>query len=220
MYVINTSSYELAQLQSAPLHQYFSWHDNVIDQHIDTLLEKGFVVLDQIYQQAFLQQLYDESSHELGSFRPAAIQHGVNAHIRNDHILWIEPHLSAAQIHLTTLDWIAQILNRKLFLGLRHIEGHYACYQRGQFYGLHRDNPQAKNGRVISTVFYYCDEADLSRAGAAQWGGQLRLQDRQNQWHDLYPIPNRLVLFESDLLHAVEMTHAKRWSLTAWLRQD
>ena len=50
------------------------------------------------------------------------------------------------------------------------------------------------------------------------WGGQLRLQDKHDQWHIIEPSPNRLAIFQSDLLHEVLPAKQQRLSSTAWLR--
>ena len=52
------------------------------------------------------------------------------------------------------------------------MEAHFACYNAGEFYALHRDNPQGKNGRMISAVYYLHDDWQDN------WGGELHLQDK------------------------------------------
>ena len=65
---------------------------------------------------------------------------------------------------------------------------------------------------MISTVFY------LHEDWQEDWGGQLRLQDKNDQWHIIQPLPNRLAIFQSDLLHEVLLSKQQRLSITAWLR--
>jgi SM-20-related protein len=91
---------------------------------------------------------------------------------------------------------------------------HFACYNAGEFYALHRDNPQGKNGRMISTVYY------LHEDWQDDWGGELHLQDKNDIWHVLQPKPNRIALFQSDLLHEVLEAKHQRLSITGWLRSD
>lgn len=186
------------------------------NQQLAQFADKGYVLIDRLYPPDILTQLYAEAQqhYQQQHFKDAAIQNGVHHSIRRDKILWIDEDLSAAKRHIEVLQHLSQYLNRELFLGIREVEAHYACYQAGEFYGLHRDNPQRKNGRVISTVFY------PHLHWQPEWGGQLRIQDHQGLWHAIEPLPNRLVLFQSDLLHEVCTTHHPRWSITAWLRQD
>lgn len=186
-----------------------SWN---LDKILDELNESGFSLIDDVYSNDYLQSLVHECSSNLQEFRAAGIQNGVVSHIRSDHILWIDGQLPIAQQHIQTLEHFSQILNQAFYLGIKEVEAHFACYQAGKFYALHRDNPQQKNDRVISTVFY------LHACWQADWGGQLRLQDKLGQWHIIEPLPNRLVIFQSDLLHEVLLSRQQRLSITAWLR--
>ena len=150
----------------------------------------------------------------LNEFRNAAIQNGVVNNIRSDHILWLQPEFQISHLHIQTLQQFSQILNRAFYLGIKDVEAHFACYHAGEFYTLHRDNPQDKNGRMISSVYY------LHGQWQTDWGGELRLQDKHGQWHIIQPKPNRMALFQSDLLHEVLISKQQRLSITAWLRSD
>ncbi|MCG2608203.1 2OG-Fe(II) oxygenase [Acinetobacter sp. SM34] len=183
-----------------------------VDQIIEDLDQQGFTIIDDLYPQDYVQALAEECISHLNQFRDAAIQNGVISKIRSDHILWINEYLEKAQQHIQTLQGLAEQLNRAFFLGIREVEAHFACYNAGEFYALHRDNPQQKNDRVISAVYY------LHEDWHEDWGGELRLQDKQDQWHIIPPKPNRIALFQSDLLHEVLKTKHQRLSITAWLR--
>jgi SM-20-related protein len=189
-------------------------HDWRSDQLCESIAEQGFALVDQAYTDDFLLQLGQECSQQLPAFRDAAIQNGVMSKIRSDHILWINQDLPTAYQHVLALEALGQVFNRAFFLGIKNIEAHFACYNSGEFYQLHRDNPQQKNHRVISAVLY------LNQQWSTDWGGQLRLQDTHGQWHLISPIPNRLALFQSDLLHEVLPAQQQRLSITAWLRND
>lgn len=188
-----------------------SWN---VDQILDDLDQHGFTFIDNAYAFSYTQQLVEECTLNLNRFREAAIQNGVISNIRSDHILWINEDLNIAQHHINTLHALSQVLNRNFYLSIQEVEAHFACYNAGEFYALHRDNPQGKNGRMISTVYY------LHEAWQSQWGGQLHLQDKNNQWHTIIPKPNRIVIFQSDLLHEVLEAKHQRLSVTAWLRSD
>ncbi|WP_180168290.1 2OG-Fe(II) oxygenase [Acinetobacter sp. YH01003] len=186
-----------------------SWN---IDQILEDLDLHGFAMLDDAYSPEYQQQVLAECSQNLDQFREAAIQNGVVSKIRSDHILWIHENLSIAQQHTQTLLTLAEQFNQAFYLGIREVEAHFASYQAGSFYALHRDNPQQKNDRVISAVYY------LHSEWQPDWGGQLRLQDKHDQWHIIEPSPNRLAIFQSDLLHEVLPAKQQRLSITAWLR--
>jgi SM-20-related protein len=186
-----------------------SWN---LEQVLDDLNEYGFAIINDAYSIEYTQSLVQECSTHLAEFRAAGVQSGVISHIRSDHILWIDDQLPIAQHHLHALQQLSENLNQAFYLGIKEVEAHFACYNAGEFYALHRDNPQQKNDRVISTVFY------LHEHWQADWGGQLHLQDKQNDWHIIEPQPNRLVIFQSDLLHEVLLSKQQRLSITAWLR--
>lgn len=185
-----------------------------ITQILNNLDQHGFAIIDQAYHQTYQHQLSQECTTHFNEFRDAAIQNGVVSHIRSDHILWIDEKLPIAQQHIQALHHLAKYINREFFLGIQDIEAHFACYNAGEFYALHRDNPQAKNGRVISTVYY------LHEHWQNDWGGELHLQDKNNHWHIIHPQPNRIAIFQSDLLHEVRTAKHQRLSITAWLRHD
>jgi len=186
-----------------------SWN---LDQILDDLNEFGFALIDDVYSNEYVQSLVHECTSHLAEFRAAGVQNGVVSHIRSDHILWIDCQLPIAQQHIKALEEFSQALNQAFYLGIKEVEAHFACYNAGEFYALHRDNPQQKNDRMISTVFY------VHESWQEDWGGQLRLQDKNGQWHIIQPSPNRLAIFQSDLLHEVLRSKQQRLSITAWLR--
>ena len=185
-----------------------------IDQILDDLDQQGFAIIDDAYPLEYIKALAQECTSNLNHFKDAAIQNGVVSNIRSDHILWINEELLLAQQHVEQLNSLAQDLNRNFYLGIQDVEAHFACYNAGEFYALHRDNPQGKNGRIISSVFYIHEEWQDA------WGGELRLHDKNDQWHVIQPKPNRIALFQSDLLHEVLLSKQQRLSITAWLRSD
>ena len=188
-----------------------SWN---VDQILDALDQHGFTIIDHAYSAEYGLQLVAECTSNLNRFREAAIQNGVISNIRSDHILWINEELTIAQQHIDALKQLSQILNYSFYLGIQDVEAHFACYNAGEFYALHRDNPQGKNGRMISTVYY------LHQEWQDDWGGKLHLQDKNNVWHTIDPQPNRIAMFQSDLLHEVLEAKHQRLSITAWLRSD
>ena len=188
-----------------------SWN---VDQILDDLDQHGFAIIDDAYSGDYVHQLIEECTSNLTRFREAAIQNGVISKIRSDHILWLHPELHISNQHVQSLFSLGQELNRAFYLGIRDVEAHFACYNSGEFYALHRDNPQGKNGRMISAVYYLHEDWQDS------WGGELHLQDKNDIWHVLKPKPNRIALFQSDLLHEVLEAKHQRLSITGWLRSD
>ncbi|WP_445116684.1 2OG-Fe(II) oxygenase [Acinetobacter sp. WZC-1] len=183
-----------------------------IDQITEALEQHGVAIIDDAYSLSYMHQLNQECTARLSHFRQAAIQHGMVSNIRSDHILWINDSFPLAGQHIQSLKALSQQLNQYFYLGIQDVEAHFACYHPGEFYARHRDNPHHKNNRVISTVYYLHDNWQ------EDWGGTLHLQDKQGQWHDIQPQPNRLALFQSNLLHEVIEARHQRLSITAWLR--
>ncbi len=188
-----------------------SWN---VDQILDDLDQHGFSIIDDAYSSEYIHKLVEECTSHLNQFRDAAIQNGIVSNIRSDHILWLHEELKISHQHTKTLYTLAEQFNRAFYLGINNVEAHFACYNSGEFYALHRDNPQGKNGRIISAVYY------LHEDWQDDWGGELRLQDKNDQWHTLQPKPNRVTLFQSDLLHEVLKAKHQRLSITAWLRHN
>ncbi|BCU63667.1 hypothetical protein F941_02906 [Acinetobacter bouvetii DSM 14964 = CIP 107468] len=186
-----------------------SWN---VDHILNDLDQHGFAIIDHAYAAEYVHALADECTSHLNQFRDAAIQNGVVSNIRSDHILWINEELNTAQQHIQHLNALSNCMNQAFFLGIQEAEAHFACYNAGEFYALHRDNPQGKNGRIISTVYYLHEEWQEG------WGGELRLQDKNDQWHIIAPKTNRIAIFQSDLLHEVLQAKHQRLSITAWLR--
>ena len=185
-----------------------------VDQILDDLDQLGFSLIDDAYTDSYVTELIEECTSNLNRFRDAAVQNGVISNIRSDHILWLTPELKTSNQHVEHLFALGQEFNRAFYLGIKDVEAHFACYNAGEFYALHRDNPQGKNGRMISAVYYLHDEWQ------DDWGGELRLQDKNGAWHIIQPKPNRIALFQSDLLHEVLKAKHQRLSITAWLRSD
>ncbi len=70
------------------------------------------------------------------------------SNIRSDHILWINENLEYRTTTYSSFKRPRTRIQSGIFLGIQDVEAHFACYNAGEFYALHRDNPQGKNGRV------------------------------------------------------------------------
>ena len=116
--------------------------------------------------------------------------------------------------YLRAIDELGRYFNATLYTGIRSSEAHYACYPSGFGYQWHSDNPKGRDERVISAVFYLNDN------WTANDGGAITVVDKQNETTQLLPQLNRLVVFDSNLLHQVEITNRTRFSIATWLRRD
>lgn len=186
-----------------------------MDAAIDNLIDHGFCVVENACSADLFSALLQESHELQAQFQRAAIaQGGHQQAIRGDCTRWLNPSDPAGGRYLASLEKLGQYLNQQLYTGIRHVEAHYASYAPGDYYARHRDNPAHQQARVISTVLYLNSHWD------AVWHGQLQLQDTAQHWHQILPMPNRLVLFQSELLHEVCAASQPRNSIAGWLRRD
>lgn len=190
-----------------------NWQDRLDDTQLDTFVNDGWIVIDDVFAKKALLALQAESG--FIDYRDAALTAGIRiSDIRGDKIRWITENFFAGYYYLQSINTLATLFNRSLFAGIRHSEAHYACYPVGFGYQWHSDNPTGRDERVISAVFYLNDE------WATNDGGALEIVDKQGTHHHVMPVANRLVIFDSDLQHQVQIAHRQRYSIATWMRRD
>lgn len=171
----------------------------------------------EVLRHSLLQKNEDEA------FKKAAIGNKLNEtvekSIRGDVILWIDESKAntAEQLFFSKINQLVNYLNKTCFLGILHKEFHYAMYPKGTFYKRHIDTFQNDDRRKLSFVCY------LNEAGwIAENGGELCLYlniEHQEIEHNIYPLPGRVVVFESQIIeHEVKTVHSQRLSITGWLK--
>lgn len=189
------------------------WEARLDDATLDALTQQGWAVLDDVFSSEALAALQEESG--FVDYRAAALTAGIQIKdIRGDRIRWISQDFFAGFYYLGSINTLAALLNRYLFAGIRHSEAHYACYPIGFGYQWHSDNPAGRDERVISAVFYLND--DWTDAD----GGALEVVDNHGVHHEVKPVANRLVIFDSNLQHQVQTAHRQRYSIATWMRRD
>lgn len=211
---------ELQQIDSLETQQTLNqsdftvdWERQLNDEALERFIADGFIVLDEVFSATALLALQTESG--FIDYRDAKLTEGLRkSEIRGDRIRWITNRFYAGYYYLQSINELAQLFNRTLFAGIRHSEAHYACYPPGFGYQWHSDNPVGRDERVISAVFYLNDEWEEKE------GGQLSIIDTHERRHQLLPKANRLVIFDSNLRHQVEIAHRQRYSIATWLRRD
>lgn len=156
---------------------------------------------------------------EAGALRPASVgrQAGMrqDASVRGDSTLWLDdPRCGAhAAALLASLDMLRAALDRRLFLGLRSTEAHFAAYPPGTGYARHRDRFRESDARVVSLVCYLNDDWQ------PRHGGALRLHLGEEPV-DIVPAGGTGVCFLSELEHEVLPATRERLSVAAWMRRD
>lgn len=191
---------------------YADWHA-LIDAKIDDFIATGTMVLDDVFAMDALTALQNESG--FIEYRQAHLTHGEReSAIRGDSIRWIDESCPVGSAYLGAIDELGRYFNATLYTGIRSSEAHYACYPSGFGYKWHSDNPKGRDERVISAVFYLNDN------WTADNGGAITVVDKTGETIQLLPQLNRLVVFDSNLLHQVEITNRTRFSIATWLRRD
>ncbi|SPX86904.1 2OG-Fe(II) oxygenase [Moraxella ovis] len=191
---------------------YADWHA-LIDAKLDDFIATGTMVLDDVFAMDDLTALQNESG--FIEYRQAHLTHGEReTAIRGDSIRWIDESCPVGSAYLHAIDELGRYFNATLYAGIRSSEAHYACYPAGFGYRWHSDNPKGRDERIISAVFY------LNDAWQDADGGQITVIDSMGDTIQLAPQPNRLVIFDSNLQHQVEITHRQRFSIATWLRRD
>lgn len=200
-------------------HKYFDDHADVLDR----LVDDGFAIIDHALPRDLYLQLV-QVSQDQALYQAAKITAGGRLEtVRSDSTRWIETQDEVGGQYLAVLNGLGEVLNQSLYLGIRSVEAHYAQYQVGQFYAQHSDNAKGSNIRAISTVLYLnsaINDSPTNDTWQAEWGGELRLEDLHQAMHDILPIANRLVVFQSDLPHEVLPANKIRRSIAGWLRRD
>lgn len=192
----------------------------LLNRIVDNLASTGYVVIDDLLnledaqkiKNRLLQLKGEDEFKKSGIGKAAMLQ--VNESIRGDFIRWIESddlHPSLA-VYYQLIAALMAYSNRHLYLNLKDLESHYTYYPVGKGYLKHRDRFRDKPHRVLSLVYYLNDNW---QAGD---GGELEVYNNSNKkLHTIEPTMNRLVLFKSEMIHAVLPSIKARYSLTTWL---
>ncbi|WP_298872689.1 2OG-Fe(II) oxygenase, partial [uncultured Psychrobacter sp.] len=190
-----------------------AWQNKLTDEQLDKFVDDGWMIIDGVFENKALLALQSESG--FIDYRDAKLTAGIRvSDIRGDRIRWITENFFAGYYYLQSINALAALFNQSLFAGIRHSEAHYACYPVGFGYQWHSDNPAGRDERVISAVFYLNDDWSDSD------GGALEIVDKHGIHHNVMPVANRLVIFDSDLQHQVQIAHRQRYSIATWMRRD
>lgn len=200
--------------------------EGLLDELADTLSEKAWIEVDLLghLPAGLIAALRNEveildrtnAMGRAGIGRGAYLTHDYS--VRRDKIAWLEGYTAAQSELFCFFDALLAGLNRRLFLGLKRYEAHYATYQPGDFYKLHLDSFRGRASRVISLVLY------LNEGWSLEDGGELRVFSPDNKGHMVglvRPEAGRAVLFLSEHVpHEVLPANRTRYSIACWFRQD
>ncbi|MBB4118517.1 MAG: 2OG-Fe(II) oxygenase [Mesonia hippocampi] len=197
--------------------------NRLYEQIITDLSEQQYCVVDNFFtsEEVLLLRTKLLQNYKADAFKKSAIGNRTNELIKNnvrgDFILWINEASTAAaeKLFFQKINHLVAYLNRTCFMGILHKEFHYAVYPKGTFYQRHLDTFQNDSRRKLSVVCYLND-----KDWAPENGGELVIYKEDQTAINLYPLPGRIVIFESQLLeHEVkEVKKGKRLSITGWLK--
>nr|WP_315041562.1 2OG-Fe(II) oxygenase [uncultured Moraxella sp.] len=191
------------------------WQQKISENDLNNFDNLGFFVIDNCFEKNDFYQLQQESG--LIAYQQAHLTHGERlTAIRGDSTRWIENthDCPVGMQYLASIENLGRFFNYVFFAGIKRCEAHYARYPVGFGYQWHSDNPVGRDERVISAVFY------LNENWGENNGGEILLIDKQKIEQKLQPQGNRLVVFDSNLRHQVEITHRERFSIATWFRRD
>ena len=190
----------------------------ILETAIDHLAEKGFFIWDDFITKDEVSNLINTIKQDkaAGEFKKAGIGkqvlHQVDSSIRGDYIEWVDRQHPApvVQKFINKMDELRTYINQTCYLGLKDFECHFAIYPEKTFYKKHIDRFQQNAHRVLSFVLY------LNENWQKGDGGELGIYPDKEE-HIVEPIAGRLILFRSEILHEVLLSHKERISLTGWM---
>lgn len=137
-----------------------------------------------------------------------------NKKIRSDKICWIEKKnkYDHEKEFIDQIENFIDYMNKTCFTNIKGYEFHYALYEIGSFYKIHKDQFQNDSSRKFTLVNY------LNEAWNEDDGGELVIyQDEQVQ--KILPNNQKSVFFQSDKIdHEVKVSSKLRMSVTGWLK--
>jgi SM-20-related protein len=155
-----------------------------------------------------------------GRLAPAAVGRGalrrIDASVRGDSTRWLDGAEAPERELFEALARLRLGLNHALYLGLVHVEAHYALYAPGTGYVRHMDTFVDSPERTISFVLF------LNEGWSDVDGGELVLyrKDSSDELARVVPTCGRLVMFVSgEIPHAVRPGARPRMSIAGWFRR-
>jgi len=190
---------------------------------IEDLIGQKYSITDTFFDTSEIEILRAATLRKLEEdrFKKAAMGNRTNEviakTIRGDFIFWMDEQKAdaAEKVFFAKINSLVNYLNATCFMGILHKEFHYAVYPTGTFYKRHLDTFQNDARRKLSMVCYLNEENWLKTNG-----GELVIYKPDATEETIFPLPGRVVIFDSQLLeHEVkEVKNDQRLSITGWLK--
>jgi SM-20-related protein len=204
---------------------------------IEKLNTDGFIVKDNFLGQESLTRYHQNASElfENGKLKQANMgatteNKWTDSSIRSDHLLWLndiedkespkwkETDLTPLLELVNKMKGIQNELNGACNFDSNKTQIQLTCYPgEGARYIRHLDAYVGSSERRITCLYYLNPE--YKDANDAKLGGDLRVfhDNSDDQFTDIAPIGDRLVIFQSRLLeHEVLASYFKRFAITVW----
>lgn len=190
-----------------------------LDVIVDALQGDGWVILPAFLPAPWCEELLADCQARRAEFATAAVGRGNHrqqlSDQRRDATLWLSDNAAVQRNYLAAMDGLRSEINRRLFLGLRDYEAHYAHYAPGAFYRRHRDAFAQAHAtgvapqRVLTSVIY------LNTCT----GGELALWKNEQEIARVAPVAGTAVFFLSvEFPHEVLPAQSDRYSISGWFR--
>lgn len=190
-----------------------------LDSIVESLRSDGWVMLPEFLPKACCEALLADCRARRDEFVSAAIGRGNQrqhaSEQRRDATLWLRDNVPVQHAYLVAMDALRAEINRRLFLGLRDYEAHYAHYAPGAFYRRHRDAfaqiaaTSVAPSRVLTSVVYLNSSA----------GGELAIYNDAHEIARVAPVAGTAVFFLSaEFPHEVLPAQSDRYSISGWFR--
>jgi len=187
----------------------------------------GYLVKDSFLGQEKLQKYLSNAAQlfQNGKLKPAGMGKGTEYwkedSVRSDHLLWLnsifEPTDDANLLSLrdlvSDLKKIQTQLNEDTDFDSNSSQIQLTCYPgEGTRYIRHLDAYVGSSTRRLTCLYY------MNPDWKKEHGGELRIFDpKGNGYHDIEPLGDRLLIFQSRLLeHEVLPSYRERYALTVW----
>jgi SM-20-related protein len=191
------------------------------DDDLAALRERGLSISQQLLPRPLLAALAADAAAlaAAGALQPALVGRGSARHadpgLRGDATFWIEPAAEAPVRgdFLAAMETLRIALNRRLLLGLDHLEAHYALYPPGARYARHRDRFRDDDARVLSfTAYLNADWPDDA-------GGALRLYLPEGPLEVAPRLGTCTLFLSAEIEHEVLPATRPRLSIAGWFRR-
>ncbi|XP_006812516.1 prolyl hydroxylase EGLN3-like [Saccoglossus kowalevskii] len=198
---------------------------------IRNMTQRGFSIIDNFCKKCDPRKILEDVKRlqDTGVFKDGRLSGGrtsgdaskqkTELALRGDKITWLHgnedeyPHIKLLVDSIDSLVAKFNLFSQGQFVIGGRTKIMATCYPGGgSGYIRHVDNPN-EDGRHVTCLFYLNENWDVKKSG-----GLLRIFPNEEDYVDVEPIMNRLLLFWSDMRnpHEVQPAFSTRYAITTW----